>query len=89
MPENYTVSVKRASSYNVAGSFLAVLTGAHLVHLLGGLIALLNTAINIKRNKYTKENHLGFDLTGYEIDRKYFEAAKKRIEQHKAQKRLF
>lgn len=34
-------------------------------------------------------HNLGFDLTGYEIDEEYFEAAKKRIEQHKAQKRLF
>jgi len=32
---------------------------------------------------------LGFDLTGYEIDKEYFEAAKKRIEQHKQQGRLW
>ena len=29
--------------------------------------------------------NLGFELTGYEIDKEYFEAAKKRIEQHKQQ----
>ena len=34
-------------------------------------------------------HNLGFDLTGYEIDKDYFEAATKRIEQHKAQMRLF
>ena len=34
-------------------------------------------------------HNLGYDLTGYEIDKEYFEAANKRIEQHKAQKRLF
>jgi len=34
-------------------------------------------------------HNLGFDLTGYEIDKEYFELANKRIEQHKAQKRLF
>jgi len=34
-------------------------------------------------------HNLGFDLTGYEIDKEYFEAANKRIKQHKAQKRLF
>lgn len=34
-------------------------------------------------------HNLGFDLTGYEIDKEYFEAAKKRIEQHKQQTRLF
>ena len=34
-------------------------------------------------------HNLGFDLTGYEIDKDYYEAAIKRIEQHKAQIRLF
>ena len=34
-------------------------------------------------------HNLGFELTGYEIDKEYFEAAKKRIEQHKTQQRLF
>ena len=34
-------------------------------------------------------HNLGFDLTGYEIDKEYYQAAKKRIEQHKAQIRLF
>ena len=34
-------------------------------------------------------HNLGYDLTGYEIDKEYFEAAKKRIEQHKQQTRLF
>ena len=33
--------------------------------------------------------NLGFDLTGYEIDKEYFKVATKRIEQHKAQIRLF
>ena len=34
-------------------------------------------------------HNLGFELTGDEIDNEYFEAANKRIEQHKAQKKLF
>jgi len=34
-------------------------------------------------------HNLGFDLTGYEIDKDYFEDAIKRLEQHKAQIRLF
>ena len=34
-------------------------------------------------------HNLGYDLTGYEIDKDYYEAAVKRIEQHKAQMRLF
>ena len=34
-------------------------------------------------------HNLGFDLTGYEIDKEYYEAANKRIEQHKQQGRLW
>jgi len=34
-------------------------------------------------------HNLGYDLTGYEIDKDYYEAATKRIEQHKTQIRLF
>jgi len=48
---------------NVSGSFLYVLTLSHLVHLIGGLIALLVTAINEKRRKYSAENYLGLEIT--------------------------
>ena len=34
-------------------------------------------------------HNLGFDLTACELDKDYYEAALKRIEQHKAQQRLF
>ncbi len=34
-------------------------------------------------------HNLGFELTSYEIDKEYFEAAKKRIEQYKQQARLW
>ena len=34
-------------------------------------------------------HNLGYDLEGYELDKEYLEAAKKRLEQHQAQKRLF
>jgi len=34
-------------------------------------------------------HNLGYELTGYEIDKDYYESAIKRIEQHKAQQRLF
>ncbi len=34
-------------------------------------------------------HNLGYDLTGYEIDKDYYKAAKKRIEQHKQQTRMF
>ena len=48
---------------NVAGSFLYVITLSHLVHLIGGLIALLVAAINAKRKKYSSENYLGLEIT--------------------------
>ena len=48
---------------NVAGSFLYVLTLSHLIHLIGGLIALLVTAINAKRKKYSAKNYLGLEIT--------------------------
>ena len=47
---------------NVASSFLYVITLSHLVHLSGGLIALLVTTINSKRGKYTADNLLGIEL---------------------------
>jgi site-specific DNA-methyltransferase (adenine-specific) len=34
-------------------------------------------------------HNLGFDLTACELDKDYYEAALKRLEQHKAQTRLF
>ena len=33
-------------------------------------------------------HNLGFDLTGYEIDKEYFEAAQKRIKEHQSQLRI-
>ena len=47
---------------NPSGSFIYVLTLAHLMHLLGGLIALSITTIKSKLNKYSKENYLGIEL---------------------------
>lgn len=47
---------------NASGSFLYLLALVHMLHLFGGLIALLVTAINSLRGKYTAESHLGFSL---------------------------
>jgi site-specific DNA-methyltransferase (adenine-specific) len=33
-------------------------------------------------------HNLGYDLTGYEIDKEYFEASKKRIKEHQSQLRI-
>ena len=48
---------------NVSGSFLYVITLAHLFHLIGGLIAVFITAIKTNKGKYTLNDSLGFDLT--------------------------
>lgn len=48
---------------NPSGSFIYVLTLAHLLHLIGGLVALCITSIKAKQGKYTKENYLGIQLT--------------------------
>lgn len=47
---------------NASGSFLYLLALVHMLHLFGGLIALLVTAINSLRGKYTAVSHLGFSL---------------------------
>ena len=48
---------------NASGSFLYVLTLAHLFHLFGGLIALLYVTIQSKKKAFTIENSLAIDLT--------------------------
>ena len=48
---------------NASGSFLYVLTLAHLVHLLGGLVALIYVTIQAKNNVFTTKNSLAIDLT--------------------------
>ncbi len=48
---------------NVSGSFLYVITLSHLIHLIGGLIAILITAIKTRAGKYSSQDCLGLDLT--------------------------
>lgn len=47
---------------NLSGSFFIVITGTHLVHLLGGLLALFITWIKALTGKYTIHNYLGIKL---------------------------
>ncbi|MHB8259260.1 MAG: cytochrome c oxidase subunit 3 [Bacteroidia bacterium] len=49
---------------NLSGSILYVITFMHFLHIVAGLIALLVTWINVLRNKYTQQNHLGLSLCG-------------------------
>ena len=47
---------------NPSGSFIYVITLAHLCHLIGGLLALSITTLKSKLNKYSKDNYLGIEL---------------------------
>ncbi len=48
---------------NPSGSFLFVLTGLHIVHLVGGIIALIVVNIRAVMNKYNSQNTLGIELS--------------------------
>lgn len=47
---------------NASGSFLYVLTLLHLLHLAGGIIALLITTYKAKTGAYSSQNSLGVEL---------------------------
>ena len=47
---------------NASGSFLYVLTLLHLLHLLGGIIALVITTYKAKIGNYSSQNTLGVEL---------------------------
>ena len=46
---------------NASGSFLYVLSGLHLAHIVGGLLALLFTTFMALRKKYNAENMAGIE----------------------------
>tara|TARA_X000000368_G_scaffold338050_1_gene275958 strand:- start:303 stop:860 length:558 start_codon:yes stop_codon:yes gene_type:complete len=48
---------------NPASSFLYVITFAHLVHVIGGIISLIVITIKSAQVKYTKDDYLGIELT--------------------------
>jgi cytochrome c oxidase subunit III len=47
---------------NMAGSYVYVLTGLHLAHLIGGLIALATVYFRAKAGRYSSANFLGMSL---------------------------
>ena len=51
-----------ADIQNVAGSFLYALTGLHVIHLLGGLIALTVVLWRAAKRKYSATNYEGISL---------------------------
>ncbi|MAX80734.1 MAG: cytochrome oxidase subunit III [Crocinitomicaceae bacterium] len=48
---------------NVSASYLYILTFLHLLHVVGGIIALLVSWVKSLENKYTANNKLGLELT--------------------------
>ncbi len=51
------------SESNVAGSYLYILSGLHLAHLIGGLISLAVVVFNANRGMYGSNNLLGLQLS--------------------------
>lgn len=49
-------------TFNSASSFLYVLSGLHVLHLLGGLVALIVVLANAIGNKYSSENYTGLKI---------------------------
>ncbi len=47
---------------NPSGSFIYALTGLHLAHLIGGILALMLTSGKAIMEKYTANNYLGITL---------------------------
>ncbi|MBS1765416.1 MAG: cytochrome c oxidase subunit 3 [Bacteroidetes bacterium] len=60
----WTILVKNGIYFvgNPSGSFLYVLSGLHLVHLFGGIIAMIVVATKAILEKYTPQNYLGLQL---------------------------
>jgi cytochrome c oxidase subunit 3 len=47
---------------NASGSFLYALSGLHLAHLAGGLLALIFTSVKSILKKYSAEDHVGIGV---------------------------
>lgn len=47
---------------NASGSFLYIISGLHIAHLVGGIVALSVTLFNAFRGKYKPKNLLGLQL---------------------------
>ena len=50
------------SSSNPSGSFLYIISGLHLLHLAGGIIALFIVIFNAVKGRYNSENLLGLQV---------------------------
>lgn len=54
---------KFLSGNNVASSYIYIFTIAHLVHLIGGLIALIVVFFRSRKKRYSSQNYNGLKLT--------------------------
>jgi len=59
IPAGKETAAEIASTGNVAGSFLYVITGLHVAHLLGGMIALFVVFSRAFLGKYSAANYIG------------------------------
>ncbi len=50
------------AEHNASGSFLYIISGLHLAHLFGGMIALIIVLFNAFKEKYSSKNLLGLQL---------------------------
>ena len=48
--------------HNASGSFLYIISGLHILHLVGGMIALLVVLFNAFREQYNSKNLLGLQV---------------------------
>lgn len=55
---------KLNSTFNVSSSFLFLLSGLHVLHLLGGLVYMLVLLWGAFSGRYSAENHLSIQLGG-------------------------
>jgi cytochrome c oxidase subunit III len=59
IPAGRETAAEIGNTGNVAGSFLYVITGLHVAHLLGGMIALFVVFSRAFLGKYSAANYLG------------------------------
>ncbi|HNP99226.1 MAG TPA: cytochrome c oxidase subunit 3, partial [Bacteroidia bacterium] len=59
IPAGTESATEAGDAGNVAGSFLYVITGLHVMHVLGGIIALFVVFSRALRKKYSPENFNG------------------------------
>lgn len=62
IPSGKETLAESGSVGNVAGSFLYVITGLHVLHLLAGIISLIIVFSRATKGKYTSENHNGLSM---------------------------